>query len=57
MALRAFFNSVISGTAPFRTYVLVGFSVVALTASLGRFRSTSFSAYGLQISTQSCVAA
>jgi len=32
MALRAFFNSVISGTAPFRTYVLVGFSVVALTA-------------------------
>jgi len=32
MALRAFFNSVISGTAPFRTYVLVGFSVMALTA-------------------------
>jgi len=32
MALRAFFNSVISGTAPFRTYVLVGFCVMALTA-------------------------
>ena len=32
MALRAFFNSVISGTAPFRTYLLVGFSVMALTA-------------------------